>query len=323
MRSDPESLAAAIAGGSRRALARGISLVEDGTAQGEALCDLLFGRTGRAKRIGVTGPPGAGKSTLVGALTEHLRSPAGGARRVGILAIDPSSAFTGGALLGDRVRMHRVGLDDGVFIRSMATRGALGGLAAAAIDAAGLLDAAGHEVILIETVGVGQSEIEISSATDVTLVVLSPESGDSVQAMKAGLMEIADVVVMNKADREGAARAVEELQQARSAAAGRAWHPEIVSTVASSGAGVDELHAAIERHLVRQLANGSLKERRYRNHAVHLRNIIARRFEQLLESDPEVKGVLEGVLAEIEASRQVPYRAATEVLARLAARWTR
>ncbi|MBX6362925.1 MAG: methylmalonyl Co-A mutase-associated GTPase MeaB [Gemmatimonadetes bacterium] len=203
------ALLEAFRAGRRPALARVISLVEDERPGFEALLDELHAATGRAHRIGITGPPGAGKSTLTAALVRRFRE---GGERVGVVAVDPTSPFTGGALLGDRIRMHEVGLDDGVFIRSMASRGSLGGLAVSTKEVADVMDAFGFERILIETVGVGQSELEIAAAADTTVVVLVPESGDSIQAMKAGLMEIAELFVVNKADRPGAQRLARDIE---------------------------------------------------------------------------------------------------------------
>lgn len=207
--------------GKRTALARVISIVENGRPTAQALLDALHGKLGRARRIGITGPPGAGKSTLVAALVGALRQRGD---TVGVVAVDPTSPFTGGALLGDRIRMGEVTLDPGVFIRSMATRGSLGGLALATKEVADVLDAFGFQHVLVETVGVGQSELDIAAAADTTVVVLVPESGDSIQAMKAGLMEIADLFVINKADRPGAERLAREVEMMLRLRAGQAMH---------------------------------------------------------------------------------------------------
>jgi len=205
---DPGGLADRIAGGEPLALARGISHVENESDGFEALLERLDGRTGRARRIGITGPPGAGKSTLTAALTRHYLEQS---LKVGIVAVDPTSPFTGGALLGDRIRMGELSTEPGVFIRSMASRGSLGGLATATREAADLMDAAGYDRVILETLGVGQAELDIAVSADTTAVVLVPESGDGVQAMKAGLMEVADLFVINKSDRPGADRLEKEL----------------------------------------------------------------------------------------------------------------
>ncbi|MFQ5708803.1 MAG: methylmalonyl Co-A mutase-associated GTPase MeaB [bacterium] len=231
--------------GNRRALAKSISLVENEDAQAAEILDAVYSKIGRAYRIGITGPPGAGKSTLVDALTKHYRKQG---KTVGIIAVDPTSPFTGGALLGDRVRMTDLSLDDGVFIRSMATRGSLGGLARNAGDAADILDAFGKDYVILETVGVGQSELDVVEAADSTVVVLVPESGDAVQAMKAGLMEIADLFVINKADLAGSSRAFQEIQAMLQLRESSDWHPEVLKSVASTGEGIETIAAAIAKH---------------------------------------------------------------------------
>jgi len=242
-----DKLAGRVIAGDARAIARAISLVEDETDEGKALLGEMSARGRHAYRIGVTGPPGAGKSTLVDRLAAALRSPerSRGAATVGILAVDPSSPFSGGAVLGDRVRMQSHSADEGVFIRSMATRGHLGGLARATADAATVLDAAGKDYVIIETVGVGQAEVDIVRAADVTIVVLVPGAGDEVQALKAGIMEIANIFVVNKADREGADRVVSGIESYLSLES-KGVRPVIVKTVATTGEGVPELVDAID-----------------------------------------------------------------------------
>jgi LAO/AO transport system kinase len=248
--------------GDRVALARTISLVENHAPQAEGILAAVFPRTGSALRIGVTGPPGAGKSTLTARLGRVYRKQG---RSVAIVAVDPTSPFSGGALLGDRVRMIELSGDPGVFIRSMASRGSLGGLAGTTSEVCDVLEACGFERILIETVGVGQSELEVAETADTTLVVLVPESGDSVQALKAGLMEIGDVFAINKADREGADRAAHAVRSMIHLGAHReGWEPPVVLTVAQTGDGVAELVATIAKHVDFLTTRGLLSRRRRR-----------------------------------------------------------
>lgn len=231
----------------RRKVARAISIVENLNSEASELLKQIHSKVGKAYRVGITGPPGAGKSTITNHLTKLFRKEN---KKVGIIAVDPTSPFTGGALLGDRIRMNEIGNDEGVFIRSMATRGSLGGLSKKAIDAADILDAAGYDYIILETVGVGQSELDIVQAADSTIVVLVPESGDSVQAMKAGLMEIADFFVLNKSDRPGADQAVASLQTTLMMKDHdeKSWMPGIIKTIAQENKGLTEVFNEIERH---------------------------------------------------------------------------
>jgi len=250
--------------GDRRAAARLISLIEDDGEQARSALADLYPHTGRAAVIGVTGPAGSGKSTLVDHLARRLRRRG---QTVGIIAVDPTSPFSGGAILGDRIRMQELTSDPGIFIRSMATRGSLGGLARATGDAVLVLDALGKEVILVETVGVGQDEVEIAKAAQTTLVVQVPGLGDDIQAIKAGILEIADILVVNKADREGSDRLVASLEMVISggsqAGSDQAWTPPIVSTIAYKGVGIDELLAAIDRHQAYRRQSGMETRQRW------------------------------------------------------------
>jgi LAO/AO transport system kinase len=255
-------LAKRLLAGDARALARAISLVEDDAGGAHTLLSACFPHTGDALRIGITGPPGAGKSTLVDQLARAFRAEQ---HRVGILAVDPTSPFSGGAILGDRIRMEKHHADAGVYVRSMATRGAMGGLARAAMDAAMLIEASGRDRILIETVGVGQDEIDIVRLADITVVVLMPGMGDDVQSIKAGILEIADIFVVNKCDHEGADRVEKELKAMQSFAASHGtWVAPVVRTMASTGQGINELIAAIGDFTSWLGKDGHLKERRER-----------------------------------------------------------
>src|SRR5436853_4297285 len=260
--SDQPTLARRLLDGDRRALARAISLVEDDRPEGWELVREVYPHTGHAAVVGFTGPPGAGKSTLIGAVT-RVRRQAG--RSVGVLSIDPSSPFTQGALLGDRIRLAEHFLDQGVFIRSMANRGALGGLSEAALQAALLLDAAGRQDVFVETVGVGQAEIDIIDHADTVVLVLMPGSGDSIQALKAGVMEIPDVIVINKADHPMTDTMVREIRGVLSLGPKMSWRIPIVRTEASKGAGVPELVEKLAEHREHIRAEGKPQERRRRN----------------------------------------------------------
>ena len=274
-----EELFANARGGDRAALARLLSLIERGADEARAIGRLASPLGGRAYTVGLTGAPGAGKSTLTSATIGHLR---GLGLEVAVLAIDPSSPFTGGAILGDRVRMQDHATDPGVFIRSMATRGHLGGLSLSAPEAIRLLDAIGREWVLVETVGVGQVEVEIAGKADTTIVVVNPGWGDSVQANKAGLMEIADIFVINKSDRKGSAETQRDLEQMLdlSDLAHEAWRPPILKAVGTTGQGVPELWDAVLAHRDFITASGTLAERREFRLREELRDIVARRLEQ-------------------------------------------
>jgi GTPase len=263
MMSDVDTLASQIVEGSTRALARGLTWAESGGKRAEALSARLYPHTGRAQIVGVTGAPGSGKSTLVRGLALVARARG---RTVGVVAVDPSSPFSGGAILGDRIRMNDLALDPGVFIRSMATRGALGGLCRAAADAVDLMDAAGRSLVLVETVGVGQDEVEVMRLAHTVLVVSVPGLGDDVQALKAGVLEIADVHVVNKADRDGADRTVAELRAMLTLlpAAEEAWMPPVLPAAAARDEGIEPIADALDGHMAYLKTSGELERRRRR-----------------------------------------------------------
>jgi LAO/AO transport system kinase len=313
------SLGTRVRAGDLRAIARAISLVEDDEPGAAALVRDLFPATGHAYLVGVTGPPGAGKSTLVDRLSLELR---GRGETVGIIAVDPTSPYSGGAILGDRVRMQSQAGDDGVFIRSMATRGHLGGLSRATHEAAYVLDAAGKDWVVIETVGVGQDEVDIVRTADVAIVVLVPGTGDEVQALKAGIMEIADIFVVNKADRDGADRlvaSIEVLLGLGDAEPG-AWRSPIVRTQATSALGVPELLAAIEAF--RAHTAPVRHERRRVRHEYRLRELLADRFMEHVDRHVLAAGELDQTLARIADRGLDPYTAANGILERALGRKT-
>src|SRR6185503_17191941 len=306
-----QSLIDRIAAGEPGAVARAISKVEDGSADSAELMKQLFPRTGRALIVGITGAPGAGKSSLVDKLAAFYRRSG---ERVGIIAVDPSSPFSGGAILGDRIRMQTLSLDKGVFIRSMATRGNLGGLARATVEAAAILDAAGFEKIIVETVGVGQDEIEIAKAADVCVVVLVPGMGDDVQTMKAGIMEIGDVLVINKADREGVLRTEKELESLLTFATRTdEWQPPIVKTVAIENKGIDDLAAAIDRCREFEKTSSS-NERRQAIARWRIVELLRERLvtEALKTNSSSEK--LERLAAEVASKQRDPYSAVEELM---------
>jgi LAO/AO transport system kinase len=294
--------------GERRSIARLISLVEDGGHDLGDVMRALHSKTGSGYTLGITGAPGAGKSTLTERLIARARRDD---LKVGVLAIDPSSPFSGGALLGDRVRMQSHATDPEVFIRSMATRGHLGGISLATPEAVRVLDAVGNELIIVETVGVGQAEVEITDACDTTLVIVNPGWGDAVQTAKAGLMEIADVFVVNKADRPDSKNAVRELRQMlEMSEADR--KPEVVETVATKGEGIDDLWAAIEKHRAYQDEKGLLQARRRRRIQREIKEIVAARFRRRV--DEAAAELFEGLTDQVLARELDPYSAADRVI---------
>jgi LAO/AO transport system kinase len=299
--------------GRAREIGRALSAVEREGGAPELLRS-LFPRTGRARILGITGPPGAGKSTLVQRLAQSYRRRG---HRVAIVAVDPSSPFTGGAILGDRIRMSEIFTDPGVFIRSMATRGALGGLARATGDAVDVLDAAGYDPVVVETVGVGQDEVDIVKAADTTAVVLVPGLGDDIQAIKAGILEIADVFVVNKADREGADRTAAEIAAMLDFTPGRAWRPPIVRTVAPRGEGVEEMVEAIASHQTFLRSAGEGERRRRRRAGERIRQLLEERFRRDMEAVARQPLGLEDAVGDIVARREDPYAAAERLYGRL------
>ena len=325
------------------ALARVVSIVENHRDGFEEILSSLHSRTGRARRIGMTGPPGAGKSTITALLVKTFRDAG---LRVGVIAVDPTSPFTGGALLGDRVRMESVALDPGVFIRSMATRGSLGGLAAATREVADVLDAFGFDRLLIETVGVGQSELDVARTADSTVLVLVPESGDSIQTLKAGVMEIADVFVVNKADRPGADRLRNDVELmlglrkgvsfgnvpahhgvdfkrtnparvARDAAReenSSEWTPPVLSAVAVRNEGIDTIVASLDRHFAYLERSGTLRARRLERMRERVKDVVAQKMSDRLWKDQRTVAWLEEQLPSVESGKATPFAVADRLL---------
>jgi LAO/AO transport system kinase len=301
-----------ILAGDVRTVARAISMVEDGSHDASELMQSIFPHTGKATVIGITGAPGAGKSSLVDKLATFYRSQGD---RVGIIAVDPSSPFSGGAILGDRIRMQTLGLDPGVFIRSMATRGKLGGLSRATVDAVAILDAAGYSKVIVETVGVGQDEVEIVKTADVSVVVLVPGMGDDIQAIKAGIMEIGDVFVINKADRDGVLRTEKELEALLSLAMrSDLWQSPIVKTVATAGKGIEDLAAAIQSYKDFQQQGESSRSRREAIARWRILELLGERLlAQTLSSD-SASEKLDVLAAEVAAKLRDPYSAVDEIM---------
>ncbi len=329
--------------GKPAALARVVSIVENHRDGFEQILGSLHPRTGRARRVGLTGPPGAGKSTITSLLVKSFRDQG---LKVGVIAVDPTSPFTGGALLGDRVRMESVALDPGVFIRSMATRGSLGGLASATREVADVLDAFGFDRLVIETVGVGQSELDVARTADSTLLVLVPESGDSIQTLKAGVMEVADIFVVNKADRPGADRLRNDVElmlglrkgvsfgnvpahhgvdlkrvnpgrAAREAAASEnptTWTPPVLSAVATKGEGISDIVAAIDRHFAYLERSGTLRSRRRGRMRERVMDVVEQKVSDRLWKDPRTKAWLEEQLPSVEEGTATPFAVADQLL---------
>jgi LAO/AO transport system kinase len=301
-----------ITAGDLNAVARAISKVEDGAADAAELMKKVFPRTGRALVIGITGAPGAGKSSLVDKLATVYRKRG---ERVGIIAVDPSSPFSGGAILGDRIRMQALSLDKDVFIRSMATRGNLGGLARATVDAVAILDAAGYPKIIIETVGVGQDEVEIVKTADVCVVVLVPGMGDDVQAMKAGIMEIGDIFAINKADREGVLRTEKEVEALLSLAMrADGWQPPIVKTVAIENKGIEELASAIDQCRESQQKTDATGARRQAIARWRILELLRERLLAQALNGNSASETLDRLAAEVASKKRDPYSAVEEMI---------
>ena len=307
------TLAERVRSGDVRAMARAISLIEDEADAAAGLVRDIFPHTGRTYLVGVTGPPGAGKSTLVDRLTTQTRQAG---ETIGVIAVDPTSPFTGGAILGDRVRMQAHAADEHVFIRSMATRGHLGGLARATSDAALVLDAAGKSLVIIETVGVGQDEVDIVRTADISIVVLVPGAGDDVQALKAGIMEIADIFVVNKCDREGADRTVTSIESnlALQHFDEGQWRPPIVKTEATTGKGIPELWQTVVRF--RAHSEGARAKRLRARNEFRLRDLLTHRFMEHVEHALLGRGDFEALVERIARREVDPYTAAADILAR-------
>ena len=302
--------------GKRTALARAISVIEDERPGFQEFLHRVLAAGPRARRVGVTGPPGGGKSSLIAELANLCRARD---EQVGVVAVDPTSPISGGALLGDRIRMNDLASDGGIFIRSMATRGSLGGLAATSKEVIDLMDAFGLTPLLIETVGVGQTELEITGAADTVVVVLVPESGDGIQAMKAGLMEIADIFVVNKADRPGADHVLNDLRGALHLRAGKTldpaqWAIPVLKTVAQTGEGVPELLDAIDRHRVHLEESGELGVRRRGRAAVRVREVTERALRGVLWGGEATGALLEAGLDEIQQRTATPYSVSASIL---------
>src|SRR5438874_10991795 len=313
--SELNDLADALRSGKYRALAQAVSLVERDDGRAEQLLADIYPATGRARIVGITGSPGAGKSTLVSAMARHYRAQK---KRVGIIAVDPTSPFTGGAILGDRIRMADLYTDRGVFIRSMATRGFLGGLAKATNDVVDILDASGFDVVLVETVGVGQDEVEVVRTVQTNLVILVPGMGDDIQAIKAGIMEIGDTFVVNKADRPGADKTVTEVTMMMSLVEEHGdWIPPIVKTVASRSEGIDDLDAAIGKHLDYLKSSGELDRRNRERVRIRIETLLKEKFMERLIGKTITRADYEQLLDDVLRKKGNPHDAAQGLLARV------
>jgi LAO/AO transport system kinase len=313
--SDLNSLTQGIREGRYRALARAISMVERGDPEADVLLANIYPLTGKTRILGITGSPGAGKSTLVNALARHYRKQG---KTVGIIAVDPTSPFSGGAILGDRIRMQEMYTDRGVFIRSMATRGFLGGLAKATNDVVDLLDAGGFDIVLVETVGVGQDEVEIIRTVQTNLVVLVPGMGDDIQAIKAGIMEIGDIFVVNKADRPGADRTVTEIQMMMSLVEEHGdWITPIVKTVASTNQGIVELDQAIEKHHQYLIASGELDRRNRERVRIRVETQLKEKFMERLVGKTISKEDYLALLDQVHRKENNPHDAAEGMLGKI------
>jgi len=296
----------------RRAVARSISLVESDNEFSAELLKRIYTSVGRAYRIGITGPPGAGKSTITNFLSKYYRTKD---KKVGVIAVDPTSPFTGGALLGDRIRMSELVNDKGIFVRSMATRGSLGGLSKKAVDAADVLDAAGYDIIIFETVGVGQSELDIAQAADTTIVVLVPESGDTVQAMKAGLMEIADFFVMNKSDRPASEQAVMALKSILGLREHNAdtWMPSIIKSIATENKGINEIAEEVDKHHQYLNNTGNFIKRRENRAKQRIKDIVEEKIRRELWGESR-ENSLNSSLENVVLGNLSPYHIAEKII---------